>query len=345
VNTADTTRNEKAGTDLAYAKGVNELSVDSVPKGYIRLVANFVIFVLTRPWALFRAMLAERKEKPFTTSVEVVLMRALGVRDPSVRGTDVLAHHFLPPRFQLAVPLGAFAARVCERMAPGCYGFHNARTKHFDAVIGAEAAQGMEQLVLLGAGNDSRPYRMLGALQKARVFELDLPNTQQRKIRLVRDLYGRMPEHVTYIPIDFEKEAFERKLLEAGFDPKRKTLFSWEGVSYYLTDEAAKGVLRTMHQLSIPGGSIIFDYSLRAYNQGRLETYGGPQLREWLAKRGMAYHFGSDPIQMSALVAELGFDLISDIGAEELEKMLRVKEGGTEWRVWSNFRIVHARVC
>jgi methyltransferase (TIGR00027 family) len=201
----------------------------------------------------------------------------------------------------------------------------------------------VEQIVILGAGNDSRAYRMPG-MQKVRVFEIDLPRTQARKQRLVGEIYGQVPPNVTFIPMDFEKDKLDVRLREAGFDPSRKTLFSWEGVSFYLTKDAVVQVLRLVAELSKAGGALVFDYSLRSYTEARdLDTYGGRKLYKWLADRGLKYVFGAEPREMAALVDAQGFDVISDVGPIELERYLQTP-GRTAWRVWGNFRIVHARL-
>jgi methyltransferase (TIGR00027 family) len=285
---------------------------------------------------------AERAEKPFVTSAEVALMRAMGARDPSILGSDSLAHHFLPTKYRLSLSLGELGRRITERVSPGCYGFHNARTKFFDGVFERVLAQGVEQVVILGAGNDSRPYRMPALESGVRVFELDLPATQARKLRLLRQLYGEAPAHVRFVPTDFETDALDERLIGAGFDPASRSLFSWEGVSYYLTDEAVDRVLHWISSLSAPGSSLVFDYSLRSYTDERdLSTYGGKQLIEWLHKRGMRYHFGAEPEDMAKLLAQHGFQVKTDIGPTELEASLGRAGRKSKWRVWGNFRMVH----
>jgi methyltransferase (TIGR00027 family) len=61
-------------------------------------------------------------------------------------------------------------------------------TRHFDEVLLSEIRAGVEQVVLLGAGYDSRPFRFRDALGDIRVFEIDHPGTQARKRRMLEEI-------------------------------------------------------------------------------------------------------------------------------------------------------------
>ena len=93
--------------------------------------------------------------------------------------------------------------------------------------------EGLEQLVILGAGYDSRPYRIDG-LNEIRVFEVDHPDTQAVKIEKIKEIFGSLPHHVVYIPADLASDDFVQRLLDRGYDRSRKTLFIMEGVIFYI---------------------------------------------------------------------------------------------------------------
>jgi methyltransferase (TIGR00027 family) len=180
---------------------------------------------------------------------------------------------------------------------------------------------------------------------RVRVFEVDLPRTQARKRRLLDELYDRLPPNVTFVGVDFERDALESRLREAGFDPTRKTLYSWEGVSFYLHRPAVEQVLKTLAGLSPGGGSLVFDYSLRSFTERRdLRTYGGAKLMHWLDTHGVPYHFGAEAPEMASILGAAGFEVLADIGPAELEGYLVGARGRSTWRVWGNFRVAHARL-
>ena len=122
----------------------------------------------------------------------------------------------------------------------GCFGvgYMHGRTCFFDEVVASHAW--CEQLVVLGAGYDTRCYRM--ARLPARLFEVDAPTTQECKRRHLREA-GIDGRHVTYVSVDFTSEDWFQRLKDEGFDPKRSTLFVWEGVSYYLPRAAVLSTL------------------------------------------------------------------------------------------------------
>ena len=80
------------------------------------------------------------------------------------------------------------------------------RTRHIDAVFEESLASGASQVVILGAGLDSRPYRYATRLAAAHVFEVDFPPTQEYKKKRVKEVVGSLPAHVRYVPIDFTKD-------------------------------------------------------------------------------------------------------------------------------------------
>ena len=115
----------------------------------------------------------------------------------------------------------------------------------------------MDQFVLLGAGYDTRAY---GALMRDTLtfFELDRENTQELKVAHLREA-GIDADHVRFVTVDFEKEDAFAKLEAAGYDPSKKTLFLWEGVTLYLAEENVRSTLRDIHHHAAPGSVMVAD--------------------------------------------------------------------------------------
>ncbi len=127
---------------------------------------------------------------------------------------------------------------------------------------------GIVQVVNLGAGWDSRAYRLPG-LRGARVFEVDLPETTEAKRKKLEHLFGRVPENVMLVPIDIDREDLDEALRSHGYRPAEKTLFVWEGVTQYLTEA---GVRRTLAAIAKapPGSRLVFTYVQRIDRAGKL---------------------------------------------------------------------------
>ena len=131
-----------------------------------------------------------------------------------------------------------------------------ARTTFYDAALERHML-GIDQLVVLGAGFDTRAYR-LPEENRVRCFEVDSPGTQAFKTRMLRKA-GVDTTRVTYVPADFLKQDWLRKLVDAGFEPDRPSFFLWESVTMYLDRESVE---RTLRQIAgtAAGTVVAFDY-------------------------------------------------------------------------------------
>ena len=159
--------------------------------------------------ALAASAIVPAQAQPSATALEVAAYRAIGARhpDPAVRNGDDLAERLLGPA-ERAILLAGGAEAVVKALDMNtdaawaslgnrsvfARGVH-IRTRHIDEVLGDSLTAGIEQIVLLGAGLDSRAYRF-DALRRMRVFELDLPQTQEYKKSRVREVLGSLPGHV-----------------------------------------------------------------------------------------------------------------------------------------------------
>ena len=147
--------------------------------------------------------------------------------DPFARPLCGPLWNALLPLFAMR-PLREWALRRSERRAPGTVGVLLCRFAYLDDVLRETLADGMRSVVILGAGLDSRAYRVPGAAH-ARVFEVDHPSVLEvKKARLQRHL-GDLPPHVRFVPVDFETLDLAAALAASGFDRGTRTLFLWEG--------------------------------------------------------------------------------------------------------------------
>ncbi len=158
-----------------------------------------------------------------------------------------------------------------ERKTPGAFGCVVGRTRYIDDYLKACINAGIEQLVILGAGYDSRAYRFRELKGRVRVFELDKQATQKVKKEKVAGIFGSLPDNIVYVSIDFEKDGLDKKLFESGYDRGLKTLFIWEGVTMYLTAEAVSDTLAFMATNSGEGSFIIFNYIRGSIQNGTSE--------------------------------------------------------------------------
>lgn len=129
-----------------------------------------------------------------------------------------------------------------------------ARTTFFDAALARHLGD-IEQLVILGAGWDTRSYRMPEAI---RCFEIDTPKTQAAKRQLLKKA-GLDATRITFVPANFMTDDWLENLANAGFDPHKPAFFLWEGVTMYLDREAVESTLRKIASTA-SGSAVAFDY-------------------------------------------------------------------------------------
>ncbi len=131
-----------------------------------------------------------------------------------------------------------------------------ARQTFFDGVVDRYLPD-MAQFVILGAGFDTRAFN-LPKNARVRAFEVDTPKTIADKREMLQKA-GIDTTGVTFVAADFEKDDWLSRLVEAGFDPGKPSLFLWEGVIMYLERDAAESTLRKI--ASTARGSVVaFDY-------------------------------------------------------------------------------------
>jgi len=206
---------------------------------------------------------------PSKTAVYVAAARAVGSKDPDpqLRNPDYLAIKFLGPRERAVLPdlpmnaLDLDFDRAMKQLGPHLpVAVMTYRTKRFDAALLDARQNGARQVVVLGAGFDSRAYRFQSQLGDVRVMEVDYGPTQAYKKRRLGEILDVIPPNVSFVPMDFTKDNLLDQLRKAGYSEQQNTFFLWEGVTYYLPESAVKDTLHFVRDHSASGSRIAFDY-------------------------------------------------------------------------------------
>ena len=205
---------------------------------------------------------------PSKTAVYVTAARAVGAKDPDpqLRNPDYLAIKFLGPRERAVVPelhldaLNLDFDSAIKQIGVWIVAVMTYRTKRFDAALLDALQDGARQVVVLGAGFDSRAYRFQSQLGDVRVMEVDYGPTQAYKKQRLGEILDVIPSNVSFVPMDFTKDNLLEQLRNAGYSEQQKTFFLWEGVTYYLPESAVKDTLHFVRDHSAAGSRIAFDY-------------------------------------------------------------------------------------
>lgn len=222
--------------------------------------------------------------------------------------TDPLAARFLPPGLALLVRacrwhrLRAKLIAATNAKAMGIWGGMLCRKRYADDQVSAAVADGIEQIVVLGAGMDTRGYRLDGS---ARVFEVDLPANIDTKRARVRAALGAVPDHVRLVPVDFETDDLAEALTAAGFEFDRPVMVVWEAVTQYLTEDAVRHTLTWLAKAT-SGSRLIFTYLRRDFLDGTRTYHAEGAYRDFV-QRHRVWHFGLTPDQVAPLLADYGW--------------------------------------
>ncbi|HET6926091.1 MAG TPA: SAM-dependent methyltransferase [Hyphomicrobiaceae bacterium] len=218
--------------------------------------------------------------------------------------------------------------RALERSDPGAYGFMTARLVHMDDVVRQEAAAGLDQLVILGAGYDTRAYRMQDDLVDVRVFEVDVPAMSEDKRSRLEGALGSVPGDVEYLEVDFTHDHLFERLNGHGYDESARTLFVLCGVSMYLPEKTILELFSQVAAHSADGSSIVFDY---VFDDMLTAPERHPGAAKWIERAraaGEELRFGVSPDRIGEILSGGGLNFASQADMPELaERYLRRGDG------------------
>jgi methyltransferase (TIGR00027 family) len=267
-----------------------------------------------------------RAGQPSRTARQNALFRALEARRPAADrvADDPLAVKFLSPEFRALAAVGRvpparrLIESVIDRRWPCVRGGVVARTRLIDEAIGA-ALPGVEQVLILGAGFDSRAYR-LAQLRDVAVFEVDHPATQAAKRRILRNGSVQIPASARFVPVEFGVDDPAAKLAESGFASGMPTLVLWEGVTNYLDPVSVDATFRFLASAVAPGSPVLFTYVDRAMLDGSAEFEGAATTLRAVRRVGEPLTFGLHPKEVPGYLSDRGFDLESDTVVRDAAK-------------------------
>jgi methyltransferase (TIGR00027 family) len=149
----------------------------------------------------------------------------------------------------------------------------------------------MEQIVIPGAGFDLIALHLTKG-KNVKVFELDQVKTLNVKVETLKKA-GIKHDWITYIPVDYSNKSWIDKLLGAGFDKTKKTLFLWESVSLCLEADIVNETLRKMADLCVDGSIIAQDFYSKAFILGETSKIV-KRSSSIIEKMGEPWKFGLD---------------------------------------------------
>ena len=193
------------------------------------------------------------------------------------------------------------------------------RSRLAEDLVERALAEGCRQYVILGAGLDSFAYRRTDLLDRLLVYEVDHPASQEWKRQRLERLAVELPENLVFAPVDFETQSLTDSLVTSGFDPGSRTVFSWIGVTMYLTMDAVRTTLRTLATCA-RGSQIVLTYNQPASALDDFSRGVTNALAAAVGETGEPFITFLTPDEARTLLTEEGFRDIQDYGAEEARR-------------------------
>jgi methyltransferase (TIGR00027 family)/uncharacterized protein (TIGR02118 family) len=255
------------------------------------------------------------ENSPSRTAVFTAYCRALAAKDErsEIRGPDSTAELFVPEEMRRSFSNREIINSSIRMISP-LYGLLIARTLFYDALFTKALSDRIPQIVFLGAGYDTRSYRFQDKLGNTTIYELDSSPTQKRKLEIVSKSKIDIPRQIKYIPVNFKTDTIEDVLKSSGYDTSLKTLFIWEGVTFYLNENDFKKTLNVVRSIAPQGSSISFDYLTEKRESGNPSE---------------PYQFWIDSNKLSKYLLSCSIDIVDHVDSQEMEKRYLTLKNGT----------------
>lgn len=255
------------------------------------------------------------ESRPSRTALRVALLRAAHqlfdhpkvLDDPfavPITG-DAIQHLHSEPR------------RYHSRLARHFRAFMVARSRFAEDQLAAAHGRGVRQYVVLGAGLDTSSLRGLAASGALRVFEVDHPNTQAWKRRMLAKAAIPVPSGLSFVPVDFEHQSLPAELASSGFQPAEPAFFSWLGVVPYLSREAAAHTFAFLGNLSA-GSGVVFDYAVHRSQLGFFERLALRAVAARVARAGEPFRLYFTPAELAQFLAERNLSRVEQLASPEI---------------------------
>jgi len=183
-------------------------------------------------------------------------------------------------------------AKLVERITiPGILLHYALRKKCIRELVRSALANGVAQVVILGAGFDPLSSELQREFPTALFWEIDHPATQRHKVRACSEIGT---ERLHFVAIDLSATGLDREeLIKRSFDPTHRTFWIAEGLLMYLRPDKISSLMRTLSSLSAPGSQVAFTF-MEKRSDDRIGFDSQTKLVDWwLHKRGESFVWGT----------------------------------------------------
>jgi len=276
------------------------------------------------------------EEKASETAYYAAWFRACAHKDFQDQqwGPDFVAESFLSFPMKLLNKSKKFREKgkaKTNKSTPGIYEYIIARTLFFDEVFIEALKESIPQIVFLGAGYDSRGIRFKDLNNSTQIIELDMAATQNRKIKCLKKNKIKIPEYLTFAPIDFNTQSLEYVLASAGYQKGKRTLFIWEGVSMYLEAQSVRDTLTFIQQSSTTDSRLAFDFVVSFSHKDGHKYHGAKEMLQFMKDKykNEPFRFSLDRKNITDFLGECRHKIVRHLYEDQIETTYLKKADGS----------------
>ncbi len=242
-------------------------------------------------------------------------------KNPYYHSEDYLAPVIIPKKLNILFRTRLMRYIFRKFISPkGIYEYVIARTKYIDGIFNRVIENGFDQIILFGAGFDSRAIRLKKDVSHTKVFELDTIYTQTAKRNQLMERAINLHKNLIFVPIDFNKESMVKKLHSAGFIQGKKTLFIMEGLLMYLDKNAVDLTFKFLMDYAGEGSEVVFDFIHASVLREENHYYGEKQIYKTVKKANEKWTFAFEDTEIIKYLDTYGWKLKEQLDASALEE-------------------------
>jgi len=249
-----------------------------------------------------------------------------------LKTNDYIAPLLLPKGIQLFLKNNMLRKLIRTLVNPptGIYEYVVARTKYIDNIFQKIRKEDFEQVLIFGAGFDSRGIRFFNDSISTKVFELDVPITQRAKLMQYEKRKIKDNNQMVYISIDFTKDSLDEKLRKADFQMNKKTLFLLEGILMYLDNNSVDETFNIIKKYAGKGSRMIFDSVYKSVIAKENKHFGETEIHDAVNNAREEWTFGLEPDEIQSFLKKFNFRLIEIKTTENLEQEFFIDDKGNK---------------
>lgn len=251
-------------------------------------------------------------------------------KNPYYKTDDYIAPVLIPSRYKIVVRNAITRFIYRKRYGTsGVYEYIVARTKLIDSIF-QDFPGNIRQVLIFGAGFDTRAVRFKDSLSNTTVFELDSPVTQQVKIKGFEKAHIALPSNLKFIPIDFSEESLPQKLDAADFKKNVTNFYLLEGLTSYLNPEAVGSIFNFLREYSGKGSLAVFDCIYASVLQRENIYYGEEECYGYAIDYGEPFQFGIEKGGIEDFLSGYNFKLVDTYDSVRFEEKYFTDEKGNK---------------